>query len=116
MSKTDLVYLKHMLDAIMQIEEYLEDVSSENFLGVKLTQDGVIRQLEILGEASNQISDSTKQAHPQVPWGQIIGLRNRLIHAYFSINLWMIWEITEIDLPPLKTAVTQIIHNFEHKN
>lgn len=113
MSKTDLVYLKHILDAIAQIEAYLEGVSTDNFLRAKLTQDGVIRQLEIIGEACKQISEPTKQTYPHVSWGQIIGLRNRLIHAYFSINLQTVWEIAEIDLPPLKAEISQIINDLE---
>lgn len=113
MSKTDLVYLKHIQDAINQIDSYLEGVSYQDFANTKLIQDGVIRQLEIIGEASSKISGSTKQTYPHVPWGQIIGLRNRLIHAYFSIHLQTIWEIVEIDLPPLKKEIVRIIHNLE---
>lgn len=113
MSKTDLVYLKHVLDAIDQIEVYLEGVSTEDFFGAKLTQDGVIRQLEIIGEACKQISEPTKRAYPHVSWMQIISLRNRLIHAYFSINLQTVWEIAEIDLPLLKAEISQIVNDLE---
>ena len=113
MSKTDLVYLKHILDAIAQIDVYLDKVSTEKFFGTNLIQDGVIRQLVIIDGACNQISETTKQSYPHVPWKQIIGLRNRLIHAYFSINLQTVWEITEINLPPLKREITQIILDLE---
>ena len=113
MSKTDLVYLKHVQDAIKQIGIYLDGISTEEFSETQLLQDDVVRQLEIIGEACTKVSELTQEAYPQVPWGQIIGLRNRLIHAYFSVNLQTVWEITEIDLPPLKIEIDQIINDLE---
>jgi uncharacterized protein with HEPN domain len=105
MSKHDTVYLNHILDAINQIESYTADLSYETFSEDRLIQDGVIRQLEIIGEACRALSPEFRAQHPDPPWNQIMGLRNRLIHAYFDINLGIIWDIVLADIPPFKAQV-----------
>jgi uncharacterized protein with HEPN domain len=80
----------------MQIVNYMDGISHEEFLSNKLLQDGVIRQLE----------------YPQVPWRQMIGLRNRMIHAYFNVNLQIIWEIVQGDLPDLKQETESILDSI----
>ena len=112
MKKDDSVYLKHILNAISQIEEYVHGVSLEQFEQAKLIQDGVIRELEIIGEASRNLSNDLCQSHPETPWKQIIGLRNRVIHAYFDIDLLAVWEIVTEDLPTLKEQVKQILEEL----
>ncbi len=109
MRKDDRVYLHHILDAIEQIEDYLEGVQVTNFLKNRLLQDGVVRQLEIIGEASRNLSDNTRSNIPDINWRQIIGLRNRLIHAYYQVNYHIVWEITQYDLPLLRDAITTIL-------
>jgi uncharacterized protein with HEPN domain len=113
MMKDDSVYLRHILDAIAQIESYLDGVSADQFQKTRLIQDGVLRQLEIMGEACRYLSDDIRQDHPEVPWRQIVGLRNRVIHAYFSVNTEIIWEITKDDLPSIKGNVTSILDSLE---
>jgi uncharacterized protein with HEPN domain len=109
MKRDDSAYLKHILDAILQIEEYVRGVSLEQFKQTKLVQDGVIRELEIIGEASRNLSTELCQSHPETPWKHIIGLRNRIIHAYFDIDLLAVWEIVTEDLPLLKEQVKRIL-------
>jgi uncharacterized protein with HEPN domain len=109
MSKHDAVYLRHTLDAINQIESYTADLSYEEFLQDRLVQDGVIRQLEIIGEACRYLSEELRSLNPDLPWAQIIGLRNRLIHAYFDINLGIIWDIVQADIPSLKSRIREIL-------
>lgn len=106
MKRSDPVYLSHILDAITQIETYAAGLSYDQFSQTRLVQDGVVRQLEIIGEASRNLSDGFRDQHPEQPWPQIIGLRNRLIHAYFEVNLGIVWDIVQNDLPPLKQKVT----------
>jgi len=101
----DSVYLAHILDAINQIETYSANLSFEQFSQARLVQDGVIRQLEIIGEASHNLSDDFRDQYPELPWSQIISLRNRLIHAYFDTNLGIVWEIVQNDIPSLKQNV-----------
>jgi uncharacterized protein with HEPN domain len=107
MKQNDTVYLSHILDAITQIETYTAGLSYDQFLQTRLVQDGVIRQLEIIGEASRNLSDDFRDQYPELPWSQIISLRNRLIHAYFEVNLGIIWEIAQNNIPPLKQKVAE---------
>jgi uncharacterized protein with HEPN domain len=78
-----------------------------------LIQDGVIRQLEIIGEASRALSSEFRAQQPDLPWNQIIGLRNRLIHAYFDINLGIIWDIVQADIPPLKAQIHTLLDSLD---
>ena len=107
--KSDAVYLQHILEAIQQIALYTSEVSYEQFLQKRLVQDGVVRQLEIIGEASRNLSPEFRNSQPQIPWQQIIGLRNRVIHAYFEINLTIIWEVVQNDLPTLRQQLEPLI-------
>lgn len=109
-NRDDTVYLRHILDAIHQIRTYLEHVSEEKFLQTPLLQDAVVRQLEIIGEASRNLSDNLHQSHPKIPWQQVIALRNRLTHAYFSINYQTVWEIIQVDLPYLEQQIKAILN------
>jgi len=115
MKRNEIVYLRHILDAIEQIEKYLRGVSVERFLRTRLLQDGVVRQLEIVGEASRNLSPEFRQSYSTVPWDQIIGLRNRMIHAYFNVDPQIVWEITQGDLPALKRQVKHILREVEIK-
>ena len=74
----------------------------------RMRQDAVIRKLEIIGEAVKQLSDETKQRRPEIPWKQIAGLRDRLTHAYFGVDLGLVWVVVERDLGALATAVTAL--------
>ncbi len=109
MKRNDAVYLAHILDAINQIEIYTADLSYSQFLRTRLVQDGVIRQLEIIGEASRNLSDEFRTQHSDLPWQQIISLRNRLIHAYFDVNLGIVWDIIQNDIPSLKGKISELI-------
>ena len=90
MKKDDQVFLLHILDAILQIEQYIENVDSSEFLQTRLLQNGVVRQLEIIGEASRNPTETIRSEYSGVPWRQIIGLRNRMTHAYFLVDYALI--------------------------
>ncbi len=109
MKKDDTVYLHHILDAIQRIQTYTHDVSKEKYIQDGLLQDGVVRQLEIIGEASTNLSEEFQERHSEIPWGQIIGLRNRIVHAYFDINLDITWDIVHDDIPELKQQIEHIL-------
>ena len=102
MKRDDTVYLNHILDAINQIETNKAGLSYEAFSENRLVQDGVVRQLEVIGEACRSLSEDLRIDYPDLPWKQIISLRNRLIHAYFDINVGIIWDILQADIPLLK--------------
>lgn len=110
--KYDMVYLRHIAEAIEHIEDYLAKVSKDQFLKTPLLQDAVIRRLEVIGEASRNISEELRGRYPQVPWSQIVGLRNRIVHEYFGVDLEVIWEIVQHDLPSLKRQVEVIMREL----
>jgi uncharacterized protein with HEPN domain len=115
MKKDDSVYLRHIMDAFLQIEHYTDGITYEAFLSNRLVQDGVIRQLEVMGEAARNISDDLQIKNPAIPWRQMISLRNRIIHAYFNVNFQIIWEIIQVDIPEIKQEIKLILEN-EYQN
>lgn len=107
--KSDAVYLHHVLDALRQIEDYMDGISLDVFLSDRMRQDAVVRQREIIGEACRQLSDALRARHPDVPWRAIIGMRNRIAHDYLNIDLHVIWDVVQVDLPSLKTSIERIL-------
>ena len=106
---SDKIRIQHILDAIYEIELYLETVSYEQFLATSEKRFATIKQIEIIGEACNAITVELKSAYPLVPWKPIIAFRNISIHEYFGVNLQLIWEIAKNDLPDLKEKMQAIL-------
>ena len=104
----DEVYLRHILDAIRRIERYIAD-GRDPFFDDSMRQDAVVRQLEVIGEAVKQISAEVRAQRPEIPWRDIAGMRDVLIHAYFSVDLEQVWEVTQADLRQLRKAVEEIL-------
>lgn len=100
--KGDELFLGHILDAMEAVNDYTANVPRVQFLQNRMMQDAVVRQLEIIGEAARNLSDEARAQHPDVEWNQIISLRNRLTHAYFQVDIELVWEIVTTDLPLLK--------------
>lgn len=109
MKKDDAVYCRHILDAIAKIEEYARGFSRKEFAKKSLVQDAVIRQIEIIGEATKQISGEFRKNHSRVPWADIAGMRDKLIHDYLAVDLDAVWATVEKDLPELKRQVAEIL-------
>jgi uncharacterized protein with HEPN domain len=109
----DRQLLLDMLEALLRIRSYISGMSYEEFLSDLKTQDSVIRALEILGEACKGVSVKIKTDHPFIPWKNIAGQRDILIHNYFGINLDIVWETITLDLPSLELKVTQILEIIE---
>lgn len=105
----DIVYLRHILEAIESIEEYLKDFNYEVFIKDKKTIDATVRELEIIGEASNSLSHDFKEKHPEIPFREMSDMRNVLIHEYFGVNKKIVWDTCQIDLPKLKETIKALI-------
>lgn len=98
-----------MLQAIQRIREFTANISYDNYLNSLLIQSAVERQLEILGEAARRLSDEFRQAHPEISWRRIIGLRNILIHRYDEIRQQMIWAIVASELDLLRLQLEPLL-------
>jgi uncharacterized protein with HEPN domain len=109
--KGDYVYLRHILDATEKIASYIS-VGRDVFLATSHWQDAVIRQLEIIGEATKRLSQDFRSQHGQVPWRRIAGLRDVLIHDYMGVDLEAVWEITQRDLPVLQKQLQAILREL----
>ena len=97
----DKARLQHIIDSITEIESYLIDVDFEEFLKNSMMRFACIKQMEIIGEASNHISEATRNEFSSVEWGQIIGMRNVFVHEYFGIDTNLVWEIIKTDIERL---------------
>lgn len=109
----DKARVEHMLKAIKTIESYIHNVTFTQFQQDSMRLDACIRQLGIIGEAGNRVSEDLKNNHPQVPWRPIIGLRNVLIHEYFGVDDKSIWDIVTVNLPVLKANLEIILSEFQ---
>jgi len=108
MKKDINIFLEHILESINLIEEYVRDKKKSDFLQSKQLQDSIMRRIEIIGEAIKNIPDDFKEKNNKIPWKQITGMRDILIHQYFGIDLNLTWEVIEKDLPKLKTQIISI--------
>lgn len=104
-------YLEHILESLKRIFDYVEDIGEVGFLTNALVQDAVLRNLEIIGEASNKLvryHDEFIKQYPDVPWEDMYWMRNRISHGYFSIDFEIIWKTIEQDLPTLEEQIQNI--------
>ncbi len=115
MSKDNTAFLRHMLDAIELIENYLKDKSYKEFQSNRMLQDAVIREIEIIGEATKNLSADFRSKYSEIPWRQIAGMRDKLIHGYFGVDLAAVWDTATKDIPWLKEKLQEILKREERK-
>jgi uncharacterized protein with HEPN domain len=109
-------YLLHMLDGLDQITKYADGVGEEEFLSNRLLQDAVIRNIGIVGEAAKQLLDIAPEfssKHPEIPFAQVYGMRNRVIHGYASVDPRVVWESVHNDVPVLRKQIAGILEGLD---
>ena len=106
------VYVADILECIRKVEQYTEGISCDEFLENTRDQDAVFRRLEVIGEAVKGIPQDIREKYPDIPWIQVAGLRDVLIHGYFGVKIERIWKIIEEDLPNLKRQMIRIQHDL----
>src|SRR3972149_11950778 len=102
-TRRDKAYLKHILDVISDAKRFMEGVTKEEFLENKEKQYAVLRALEIIGEATKNLSKEMKQEYFEIQWKDISGMRDKLIHEYFGVNLNLVWETVKKNIPELES-------------
>ena len=113
MDEKDLIRLRHMQDAIHTASRFIEGVNREDLTPDSMLVLALTRAIEIIGEAASRVSKETRESLPQIPWAQIVGMRNRLIHAYFDVNLDRLWDTAVVSLPALAEQLETIIPSDE---
>jgi uncharacterized protein with HEPN domain len=108
MTKDNTIYLEHIIDALDKISKYIQNQDLKSFLDNEEKQDAIVRKLEIIGEATKKISRELKIKNPQVPWKDMAGMRDKLIHDYFDVDLSIVWETAVHDVPELKQLLSAL--------
>lgn len=108
----DRVRVLHIFEAILEIESYLLDKDFSDFMNNSMMRFACIKQMEIIGEASNHISDTTKLNFSSIEWAQIVGMRNVFVHEYFGVDSTLVWEIIKKDLPDLKEKIKLVLNSL----
>jgi uncharacterized protein with HEPN domain len=113
MQRDDIITINHILDAARKAIQFAKNRRREDLDEDEMLALSMVHLLEIIGEAANFISENFRERYPQIPWRKMIGLRNRLIHGYFDINLDIVWGTVRYDLPPLVSDLELILRSYE---
>ena len=109
MHKDDITYLEHILDRANKIIQFTQDMTESNFLEDEKTQSAVIRELEVIGEATKRISDNYKNNHTEIPWKLMAGMRDVLIHDYEGVDPYTVWDTIQQNIPILIEQIKKLL-------
>jgi uncharacterized protein with HEPN domain len=107
------LYLDDILEAIGKIEKYTEGLSFEEFRQDGKTVDAVIMNFTVIGEAAKQIPEKIRKHYPDIPWKEMAGMRDKLVHGYFGIRYDVVWETIDVRLPQLKSLIKELLEEFD---
>ena len=111
--KSDKIYILHMIDSMDQISEYTDQITSGEFKENRLIQDAVIRNFEVIGEAAKNVSDETREAYPHIPWKNMAGMRDKLIHNYMGVDLDAVWNTIEDIIPSMRDELLEVSNSID---
>ena len=114
MKRNYTLYLKDIIECINNIENFVNEMQFEEFISDDKTSSAVIRKFEIIGEAVKKIPDEIKIHYPNIPWKEIAGMRDRLIHFYFGVDYKLVWETIKNRLPELKSFIEKILQDYNY--
>lgn len=101
-------YLQDIIDAISDIGNFIEGMTFDDFKNDRKTVNAVIRSIEVIGEATKKIPDSVRDKNPSIPWKNMAGMRDKMIHEYFGVDLEILWKTATEDVPPLKSSIKEL--------
>lgn len=107
MNRPDLIRIRHMIDAAEEIASFIKAGTIDDLYQNRQLTLSLIKLIEIIGEAASRVSDDTRSEFNQIPWAEIIGMRNRLIHVYFDIDIERVWDTVQLDIPKLRNDLDQ---------
>jgi uncharacterized protein with HEPN domain len=107
--RDDRLYLEDILQAMESTETFVQGMTFDDFQADDKTASAVVRKLEIIGEATKQVSSDIRHKHPELPWGEMAGMRDRLIHAYFGVDYRLVWRTVKERIPQLKPVLKEIL-------
>ena len=105
------IFIKHILEAISNVEKFMKEIDKERFIKNEEKQSAVIRQIEIIGEATKNVPPHFRNKYPKVAWKEIAGTRDKIIHHYFGVDINEVWKIVKKDIPILKSQMKDILEN-----
>jgi len=109
------VYLKDILQSFSNVSQFLEGLSYEEFIADRKTISAIVRELEIAGEATKQIPATIRKKFPQIPWSDMAGMRDKLIHFYFGVDLEIVWETVKVRIPNLEPLIENVLSDLDQQ-
>jgi uncharacterized protein with HEPN domain len=113
MSRNLLIYVSDILENMQDAEEFIQGMSYEQFVADKKTANAVLRSIEVIGEATKNVPDNVRAQYPQIPWKEMAGMRDKVIHSYFDVDKEMVWLVVKERIPALRPFVEQILRDLE---
>ena len=107
------LYIKDIFEAMSAVQIFVEGMDFDAFVADDKTASAVVRKLEIIGEATKNVPEEIRQKYPQVPWRQMAGMRDQIIHAYFAVDYVVVWDTLKVDIPPLQPIIARILKDLE---